>query len=429
MAWIAIPAAVGTLRISDAIPLTKSPEAERQTMQGALGILLLMATLGGAITIVVPGASRFVSLNDNPWLFSIGFAFVAATGISRIAVMLATKHGWFNWIATLGIAFPAGTFVGQFIAWRLGGTLVEGSILGAALAAAPAACLLARRPPSFRAWPLAVRAVLINFPEFARLAVPFAAIDTLRIRVPYLIAGLPSSGVGAAHVGYLQQAERVSGWPRMGLSAILRPLYQHAAARDHVSAASQATDITIRMLVVASGPVAWAVLNAAPLIRVVLGPGWEGAVTPFRLLLAPAVVFVAADFTDRLFDMHRRQGLLLAISVAACLTTVVGSVLFALFYPSLNGIALTLGGVMLAYSAAVIFTIGTLGGVAWRPYRRPALALVFNAALVLVIQYVVEYAAVGLGVASSALLALLLAAIAWRSPLVQKPPTSEPTTR
>lgn len=54
MAWMALPAAVGTLRISDAIPLTKSSEAERRTIQGALEILLLIATLGGVIAIIIP---------------------------------------------------------------------------------------------------------------------------------------------------------------------------------------------------------------------------------------------------------------------------------------------------------------------------------------------------------------------------------------
>lgn len=421
MAWMALPAALGTLRIADAIPLTKSSDAEHRMIHGGLEILLLIATLGGVIAIIIPGGSDGVSFTAPWWIFSLGFTFVAASGITRIAIMLATKHGWFRWIATLSTALPLGTFIGQLIVWRLGGMLVEGFVLGAVLAASPAAFMLVRHGPSGRAWPLATRSVLAEYPEFARLAVPFAVIDTLRARAPYLIAGLPSSGVDAAQIGCIQQADRVSGWPRMGLSAILRPLFQHAAARDHVRAAAQATDITVRMLVVASGPVTWAVLNASLVIRVALGPGWEGAVMPLQLLLAPAVIFFAADFTDRLFDMHRRQGVLLIIGLSAGIATIVGSVLFTLIQPSLLGLVFSLGCVMVAYSMAAIFYIAKLGRVDWKPYVRLAPLLVLSAAVVAAVQVLFEYAAPSLGGSASALLALLLAALTWKVQLPKSP--------
>jgi O-antigen/teichoic acid export membrane protein len=168
----------------------------------------------------------------------------------------------------------------------------------------------------------------------------------------------------------------------MGLSAILRPIYHHAATTDPVRAASDATTVTIRLLVLASAPVTWAVLNAQLVVQIVLGPGWERAILPLQLLLWPSVVFVAADFTDRLFDMHRRQHVLMAVSVIACVVTLAGVVLSTLVFPSVVGLAGTMSAVMLGYSIACLLAVGRLGRVLWRSYRRHALRIASNAAIV-----------------------------------------------
>jgi hypothetical protein len=93
-------------------------------------------------------------------------------------------------------------------------------------------------------------------------------------------------------------------------------------------------------------------------------------------------VFVAADFTDRLFDMHRRQHVLMAVSVIACVVTLAGVVLSTLVFPSVVGLAGTMSAVMLGYSIACLLAVGRLGRVLWRSYRRHALRIASNAAIV-----------------------------------------------
>lgn len=130
---------------------------------------------------------------------------------------------------------------------------------------------------------------------------------------------------------------------------------------------------------------------------------------PLQLLLAPAVIFVAADFTDRLFDMHRRQGVLLIIGLSAGVATTVGSVLFTLIQPSLLGLVFSLGCVMLAYSIVAIFYIAKLGRIDWMPYARLALVLSVSSAVVLAVQMASECLVVGFGEIASGVAALCLA--------------------
>jgi O-antigen/teichoic acid export membrane protein len=98
-------------------------------------------------------------------------------------------------------------------------------------------------------------------------------------------------------------------------------------------------------------------LNADLVIRVTLGPGWGEAIVPFQILIGPAVAFTAADFTDRLFDMQRRQGVLLVLEGSACVITAGGAYCFAVVWPSLTLLAALMGVAMLLYSIAALMLL------------------------------------------------------------------------
>jgi O-antigen/teichoic acid export membrane protein len=354
LGWVAVPAAVGSLRLADAIPLTRTLEDEARVIRGAVEAGALVSLGGGLLVLIAHAAGALMVPGTLAPPFVLGFGFTWSLAMARIGTMLATKRGWFAWLAVSNLALPIGTLCGQLACYCLGGTLIEGAAAGSLLAAVPALLLLARGPRICTDRGIVFFSAHAMFPEFGRFSIPFAVLSALRVRSPYVLMTLTASGLTLAQAGMLQQAERITSWPRTALSAILRPIFHHAATSDPNQAAARAVGTAALLLAAATGPVAWCILNADLVIRVALGPGWEGAIVPFQILIGPAVAFTAADFTDRLFDMQRRQGVLLVLEGSACVITAGGAYCFAVVWPSLPLLAAMMGVAMLLYSIAAL---------------------------------------------------------------------------
>jgi hypothetical protein len=384
MVWVAVPAAIGGLRLADAVPLTKSDLDEACVIRGSLEALLLMALVGGLLAwlAVMSGAA---DCGSSP-SFALGFTFTASLGISRLGAMIATKRGWFGWLAALGVAFPLGTLCGQILASMFGWTLIDGTVMGGAVAAAPAAILLAFGAPRGAGRKLMLFKAHSMYPEFGRFSVPFAALGAIRQRGPFLFLGLPQCTITPSDAGFLQQAERVAHWPRAGLSSVLRPYFHHAATSDPSQSTASALRAIAALFAIGSAPVAWSLLNADIVVRATLGPGWQGAVIPFRILLIPAVLFTAANFTDRLFDMHRRQSLLLVVEAIACLTVVIGAFVFSVIFPSLIALSGMSGVVLAGFAVASFLSLARLANVRWQEFRPACTWAVLSIVSILVLQ-------------------------------------------
>lgn len=357
LGWVAVPAAVGSLRLADAIPLTRTRELEGRVARGAIEAAAAVSIGSGLMVSIAHGAGVLNLLGSLAPPFVLGFGFTWALAVARVGTMLATKHGWFAWLAASNLGLPVGTLCGQLASYALGGTLIEGSVVGSLLAAIPALLLVARHTRICTDRRIVFFSAHAMFPEFGRFSIPFAVLSALRTRSPYILMSLPIAGLTLAQGGLLQQAERITSWPRTALSAVLRPIFHHAATSDPSRAAGNAASVSVTLLAAASGPVAWCIMNAEFVIRAALGPGWEGAIVPFQILIGPAVAFLAADFTDRLFDMQRRQGVLLVLEGSACLVTVVGAYCFAVVWPSLPLLAALMGVAMLLYSIASLMLL------------------------------------------------------------------------
>jgi hypothetical protein len=376
LAWVAVPAAVANFRLSDAIPLSKTPALEACLIQASLEATLIVCVLlsgllaGLAVLDVLP-------LPLNLFL-PLAIAVVVASSVHRVACMVATKDGRFGWLMALTVALPLATGLGQVLGWYLGWSLTTGTAIGTTLCAAAAIFLLLPRMAGLTLQRPMLPIALREFPEFAKYAAPYAAIGAVRTRGLYFVIGLPDSRISPTDTGSLQQAERVSGWANSGLTAVLRPAFHHSATIDAHGAAIHSIKTSGLLIQLIVGPATLLATHSDSVTNVTLGPGWGQAACAFEWLIIPSSLFAATNFSDRLFDMLRRQGALLTLESSAATTTIAAGVVCWMTGSSLQSLAIALAVITTVYGIGQFLLLGVLCNAKRSLLVRP----LFNAALI-----------------------------------------------
>lgn len=386
MAWIAVPTAVANLRLSDAIPLSKTAALEACLIQASLETTLIICVL---LSMLLAGLAVLDVLPLPLKLFlPLAMAVVVASSIHRLACMVATKDGRFGWLMVLSVALPFATGLGQVLGWQLGWSLTAGTALGITLSSTPAAVLLLPRLTNLTLQrpmlPLALRA----FPDFARHAAPFAALGALRTRGFYFVVGLPDSRISPTEVGSLQQAERVSGWANSGLTSVLRPAFHHSATVNPSQAAINAIETSGLLIQAIAGPATLLAIYSDSITELILGHGWDQSSESLRWLVIPASLFAATNFSDRLFDMLRRQGVLLTLEVAAALLTLLAAVLASIFSRSIHNLVVALALITALHSIGQFVALGVICRASWILLAKPIAIFAMISGLIVTIDHI-----------------------------------------
>jgi O-antigen/teichoic acid export membrane protein len=376
LAWVAVPAAVANFRLSDAIPLSKTPAREACLIQASLEATLIVCVL---LSGLVAGLALLDVLPLPLTLFlPLAIAVVAASSVHRVACMVATKGGHFGWLMALTVALPLTTGLGQVLGWYLGWSLTTGTAIGTTLCAAAAAVSLLPRVGGLTLQRPMLPIALHELPEFAKYAAPFAAVVAIRTRGLYFIIGLPNSRISSNEAGLLQQAERVSGWANSGLTSVLRPAFHHSATIDAQQASIHSIATSGLLLQLMAGPATLLALYSNSVIEIALGPAWEQAVGAFQWLVIPTCMFAAVGFSDRLFDMMRRQGALLALESTAAMATIAAGILCSVLGGTVQHLAIALALITTLYGIGQFVLLGVLCRANWTLLVKPIL----NAALI-----------------------------------------------
>ena len=380
LAWVAVPAAVANFRLSDAIPLSKTPALEACLIQASLEATMIVCVLlsgllaGLAVLDVLP-------LPLNLFL-PLAIAVVVASSVHRVACMVATKDGKFGWLMALTVALPLTTGLGQVLGWYLGWSLTTGTAIGTTLCAAAAALSLLPRVAGLTLQRPMLPIALREFPEFAKYAAPFAAVVAIRTRGLYFIIGLPDSRISPTEVGTLQQAERVSSWGNSGLTSVLRPAFHHSATVDVRQASIHSIKTSGLLLQLIAGPATLLAIHSDSIISLTLGVAWGPAAGAFQWLVIPTCIFAATGFSDRLFDMLRRQGALLTLESAAAIATIAAGVVCSIAGGSLQSLAIALAAITTIYGIGQFVLLGVLCRSHWTLLVKPILAAALLCGLV-----------------------------------------------
>jgi hypothetical protein len=142
----------------------------------------------------------------------------------------------------------------------------------------------------------------------------------------------------------------------------------------------------------------------------ILGHGWDQSSESLRWLVIPASLFAATNFSDRLFDMLRRQGVLLTLEVAAASLTLLAAVLASIFSRSIYSLVVALALITALHSIGQFVALGVICRASWILLSKPIAIFAVISGLVLAFDHIGRtiFASSLLGVAATLLCTLVM---------------------
>lgn len=292
----------------------------------SLSLANLVLLLGAAVALlVVASAAALQALGFADYggvsvrMFGSATAVAVFVGaIQRATMAWCTRAGRFVWLGASQLVLNTAMVLlqillaGPFAGGALG--LVTGYVL--ALAITTIALTLQVRHDSegrlFSRWSVRHMAGQArryrNFPTYMVL---YALAGTVRERVLQFLLGYFA---GAAFLGRFAMAWRLVSAPNsLAYSAVSPVFYAYASRAPAARVARLAAALVEISAVVMLPPYVFAMAEAVWLASVVLGPQWAGTGHFIRLLAVPLLVLAATSWLDRLFDVHQRQHIALAL--------------------------------------------------------------------------------------------------------------------
>jgi len=363
---------------------------------GALALANVVLLLGATVALVILAvtfllqATGLEGYGGMPILL-LGAAAAAAVllgAVQRATIAWCTRAGRFGWLGANQLALNAAMVLLQImLAAPLVGSglgLIAGNVLGLLLSATVLALLVRRDSGGrlFSRWSVRHMAGQArryrNFPTYMVL---YALAGTVRERVLHFLLGYFA---GAGFLGRFAMASRLVGAPNsLAYSAVSPVFYSYASRAPVAQAARLAAALVEVSAIVMLPPFLFAMAEAELLTTAVLGPQWAGTGEFIRLLALPMLVLAATSWLDRLFDVHQRQRVALALEggftivslavVAALLVAgqprnavavfAAGSVVYYLLYAWLAFVANGLPGRALLRPVMLMLMLGVAAAV------------------------------------------------------------------
>jgi len=301
----AVPVAVATLRLDDAVAIARSEARGRAVTALAVRALLMMTALTGAGMLVVSWLGILPELQGWIWLAAAGH--VAAMGAWRVdCAWLLRNRQMQQWV----LADTAGPFCLALLQVTLG--WATGSV-HAVLWAFPSAYLLswwwASRSAPRGLWSLAGTRALVKRGwrlgnRFPRFLVPYTVLGTVRDRA--IIAALRD--LSTAAVGLFFMAERVAILPGMVVTGALRPVTQVVGGQGSSHELRRVVErVTVLLCPLAGLTAGICCAFLEPIVVLLLGGEYSDAAA-YLLALAPAgLVMACSNWLDRLFHISGTQ--------------------------------------------------------------------------------------------------------------------------
>jgi O-antigen/teichoic acid export membrane protein len=309
----AIPVSIVTLRLDDAVAISRSVRGARALSALAVRGVIVVA-LGTGATIAVLGLTGVLpELGATIWLVAASHA--AAFGLWRInCAWLLRSHEMRRWavadtagpvlLAAAQVAMAAATRSIEAVLWSF--PIAYGLALWLTRHAIPVGTWRAcgDRAQVRRGWQLGRR-----FPQYL---IPYSLLGTVRDRV--IVALL--RGVSQASVGLHYQSERLMLVPSTVVTGALRPITQVAGrGADRSAFISLIERWTVRVALPAGfcAGIGW--ILAEPLVSVAFGTDYRPAAPYFQALIPAGVVMATTNWLDRLFHLSGTQRLALRLEI------------------------------------------------------------------------------------------------------------------
>jgi O-antigen/teichoic acid export membrane protein len=301
----AIPLAVASLRLDDAIAIARSPRHGRAISALALRALFAMVAITATVIGILLAAGVLPEFGAATWI--IAAVHVAAFGAWRLGcAWLLREHRMKRWMLA-DTAGPILLAVAQVtIGWSTGSVL---AVLWCFPVSYSLACLWTRGAAPIGTWSFARSGRLVRrgwrlAGRFPRFLVPYSVLGTIRDRA--IIGALRDLSPTA--VGLFYQSERVALLPGTVVTGALRPITQVVGGRESRDRlASIVERITVRLCPLA-GICAGAGCAFAEPITVLLFGGEYREASKFLVALAPAgLVMACSNWLDRLFHLSGTQ--------------------------------------------------------------------------------------------------------------------------
>jgi O-antigen/teichoic acid export membrane protein len=322
----AIPVSIVTLRLDDAVAISRSVRGARAlsalAVRGVIGV-----SFGTGLTVAALGLTGVLPEFDATiWL--VAALHSAAFGLWRIScAWLLRNHEIRRWAVadTAGPVALAAVQVALALATRSIDAVLWSFPLGYGIAlwltrhAAPPGTWRACRDRALvrRGWQLGHR--------FPRYLIPYSLLGTVRDRV--IVALLRN--VSQSSVGLYFQSERLMLVPGAVVTGALRPITQVAGrGRDRMAFISLIERWTIRVALPAGVCAGFGWALAEPLVTIVFGAPYRPAAPYFQALIPAGVVMATTNWLDRLFHLSGSQRLALRLEILGTLF-VVASVIVA----------------------------------------------------------------------------------------------------
>lgn len=390
---VAIAGVFGGLRYESAAVLPRLDAASLALANVVLllGAAVALLVLAGATVLQAAGFASYGGVSFRVLGAATAVAvFVGA--IQRATVAWCTRAGRFVWLGASQLALNTAMVLLQIVLAEpfAGGALglVTGNVLALAITAC-ALALLVRRDSAgrlFARWSVRhMTGEARRYRNFPTYMVLYALAGTVRERVLQFLVGYFA---GAAFLGRFAMAWRLVSAPNsLAYSAVSPVFYAYASRAPAARVARLAAALVEVSAVAMLPPFVFAMAEAEWLATVVLGPQWAGTGQFIRLLAVPLLVLAATSWLDRLFDVHQRQRVALALEGGfTVMVLATAAVLLA------AGAATT---AVAAFSAASVAYYVLYAWLAFAANGLPARALVRPAALSL-----------ALGAAAAAVVAL-----------------------
>jgi len=293
---------------------------------GALALANLVLLLGTGVALVILAIAAGLQATGidrvgGTSLMLLGAATAAAVlvgAVQRATIAWCTRAGRFAWLGANQLALNGAMVLLQILlAAPLAGSglgLIAGNVAALVLSAT-ALVLLVRRDSGgrlFARWSVRhMAAEARRYRNFPTYMVLYALAGTVRERVLHFMLGYFA---GAGFLGRFAMASRLVGAPNsLAYSAVSPVFYSYASRAPVAQVARLAAALVELSLVVMLPPFVFAMAEAELLATAVLGPRWAGTGEFILLLALPMLVLAATSWLDRLFDVHQRQRVALAL--------------------------------------------------------------------------------------------------------------------
>jgi len=316
----AIPVSIATLRLDDAVAISRSVRGARAlsalAVRGVIGV-----SLGTGMTVALLGLTGVLpELGDTIWL--VAALHSAAFGLWRIScAWLLRNHEIRRWAVadTAGPVALAAVQVVLALATRSIDAVLWSFPLGYGIAlwltrhAAPPGTWRACRDRALvrRGWQLGHR--------FPRYLIPYSLLGTVRDRI--IVALLRN--VSQPSVGLYYQSERLMLIPGTVVTGALRPITQVAGRdADRADFITLIERWTVRVALSAGvcAGIGWTL--AEPMVTIAFGASYRASAPYFQALIPAGVIMATTNWLDRLFHLSGTQLLALRLEIFGTLFVV-----------------------------------------------------------------------------------------------------------